>query len=220
MDWVKNLDSWLCLLEMLGTMNCFSKNKGTSIWKTTFGVITLYRYCSWFYNIPELELFMIYMCVYIMILDICLHDIRISSKYICDHLAAYQPISRILYEWNLCCHVIFDDHWTSRGCPSLHNKGKTTVKKYSILTWLNKSCLLVLVYIIRFTTEAKRYLQWFISWQLTHLPKCRIYTSVYGVSIGSDNGLSPIRRQTIIWTNAGILLNEPLGKKLSERKCI
>ena len=29
--------------------------------------------------------------------------------------------------------------------------------------------------------------------------------------IGSDNGLSPGRRQAIIWTNAGILLNGPLG---------
>ena len=31
--------------------------------------------------------------------------------------------------------------------------------------------------------------------------------------IGSDNGLSPGRRQAIIWTNAGILLVGPLGTK-------
>ena len=31
--------------------------------------------------------------------------------------------------------------------------------------------------------------------------------------IGWDNGLSPGRRQAIIWTNAGILLIGPLGKK-------
>ena len=31
---------------------------------------------------------------------------------------------------------------------------------------------------------------------------------------GLDDGLSPDRRQTIIWTNAGILLIGPLGKKL------
>ena len=34
--------------------------------------------------------------------------------------------------------------------------------------------------------------------------------------IGSDNGLSPGRRQAIIWTNAGILLTGPLGTNLSE----
>ena len=35
-------------------------------------------------------------------------------------------------------------------------------------------------------------------------------------SIGSDNGLSPGRRQAIIWTNAGILLIAPLGTNFSE----
>ena len=34
--------------------------------------------------------------------------------------------------------------------------------------------------------------------------------------IGSDNGVSPGRRQAIIWTNAAILLNGPLGTNFSE----
>ena len=34
--------------------------------------------------------------------------------------------------------------------------------------------------------------------------------------IGSDNGLSPGRRHAIIWTNAGILLIEPLGTNFIE----
>ena len=34
--------------------------------------------------------------------------------------------------------------------------------------------------------------------------------------IGSDNGLSPGRRQAIIWTNVGILLIGPLGTNFSE----
>ena len=34
--------------------------------------------------------------------------------------------------------------------------------------------------------------------------------------IGSDNGLSPDRRQAIIWTNAGLLLIELLGTNFSE----
>ena len=34
--------------------------------------------------------------------------------------------------------------------------------------------------------------------------------------IGSDNGLSPDRRQAIIWTNDGILLIGPLGTNFSE----
>ena len=34
--------------------------------------------------------------------------------------------------------------------------------------------------------------------------------------IGSDNSLSPIRRQAIIWANAGILLIRTLGRNFSE----
>ena len=34
--------------------------------------------------------------------------------------------------------------------------------------------------------------------------------------IGSDNGLSPDRRQAIIWTNAGLVLIGPLGTNFSE----
>ena len=36
------------------------------------------------------------------------------------------------------------------------------------------------------------------------------------IDIGSDNGLSPDRRQAIIWTNAGILWNGHLGANFSE----
>ena len=31
----------------------------------------------------------------------------------------------------------------------------------------------------------------------------RIYASLIYGTIGSDNGLSPVRRQAVIWTNAG-----------------
>ena len=34
--------------------------------------------------------------------------------------------------------------------------------------------------------------------------------------IDSDNGLSPGRRQAIIWTNAGILFISPLGTNFNE----
>ena len=40
--------------------------------------------------------------------------------------------------------------------------------------------------------------------------------SVNWVSTGSDNGLSPIRRQAIILTNAGLLSIGPLGTNFSK----
>ena len=56
-------------------------------------------------------------------------------------------------------------------------------------------------------------LQWLTHWgRVTHIDLCIGKLTI----IGSDNGLSPDRRQAIIWTNAGILLIGPLGTKLSE----
>ena len=48
------------------------------------------------------------------------------------------------------------------------------------------------------------------------LKPARIYASVNQVIIGSDNGLSPIQRQAITWTNADLLLIGPLGTNFSE----
>ena len=47
-------------------------------------------------------------------------------------------------------------------------------------------------------------------------PWCRIYASVNRVKIGSDNGLSPDRRQAIIWTNTRILSIGPFRTKFSD----
>ena len=46
--------------------------------------------------------------------------------------------------------------------------------------------------------------------QVTHVCICN------RTIIGSNNGLSPGRRQAIIWTNAGIMLTGPLGRNFSE----
>ena len=46
--------------------------------------------------------------------------------------------------------------------------------------------------------------------QVTHICVSRLTIT------GLDNGLSPGRRQAIIWTNAGILLIGPLGTNFSE----
>ena len=54
------------------------------------------------------------------------------------------------------------------------------------------------------------------SWGPFNSPLFRIYASVNRVSIDSDNGLSPIRRQAIIWTNAELLSIDPLGTNFNE----
>ena len=57
-----------------------------------------------------------------------------------------------------------------------------------------------------FEQEGRGYVLFLTHWgRVTH-----ICVSKFTI-IGSDNGLSPGRRQAIIWTNAGILLIGPLG---------
>ena len=62
------------------------------------------------------------------------------------------------------------------------------------------------------------YLYWTLGWvTINSLRPSDAYICVGKLTIiGSDNGLSPERRQAIMWTNAGILLIRPLGKNLSE----
>ena len=52
--------------------------------------------------------------------------------------------------------------------------------------------------------------------QLTHWGRVMHLCFSKIIIIGLDNGLSPGRRQAIIWTNAAILLIGPLGTNFSE----
>ena len=56
----------------------------------------------------------------------------------------------------------------------------------------------------------------FVAKPLTHWGRVTHICVSKLTTIGSDNGLSPGRRQAIIWTNAGILLIRTLGTNFSE----
>ena len=47
-------------------------------------------------------------------------------------------------------------------------------------------------------------------------PPSAVYMSMNWVSIVSGNGLLPVRRQAITWTNAGLLSNRHMGTNFSE----
>ena len=59
-------------------------------------------------------------------------------------------------------------------------------------------------------------IKWRYSDQLTHWGRVTDICVSELTIIGSDNGLSPGRRQAIIWTNARILLIRPLGTNFNE----
>ena len=55
---------------------------------------------------------------------------------------------------------------------------------------------------------------WFLPIRINHWSRVTHICVGKLIIIGSDNGLSPARRQAIIWTNAAILLIRPLGTNL------
>ena len=59
-------------------------------------------------------------------------------------------------------------------------------------------------------------LTWHIFWDLTHWGRVTHICVNNLTIIGSDNGLSPGRRQAIIWTNAVILSIRPQGTYFNE----
>ena len=62
-----------------------------------------------------------------------------------------------------------------------------------------------------YASNIKQNNHWLTHWgRVTHICVSKL------TIIGSDNGLSPRRRQAIIWTNAGILLIRILGTNFSE----
>ena len=89
-------------------------------------------------------------------------------------------------------------------------------------------CLLTLCVLNCFQEKLTKTSQW--ARVLTHWGRVTHICVSKLTIIGSYNGLSPDRRQAIIWTNAGLLLIGPLGTNFSEilieiqhfhsRKCI
>ena len=57
---------------------------------------------------------------------------------------------------------------------------------------------------------------WAALWVLTHWGRVTHISDSKLTIIGSDNGLSPGRRQAIIWTNIEIILTGPLGTNFSK----
>ena len=66
--------------------------------------------------------------------------------------------------------------------------------------------------------KEQQYFEYFRTknFHLTHWGRVTHICVAYLTINASDNGLSPSRRQAIIWTNAGILLIRPLGTNFSE----
>ena len=75
----------------------------------------------------------------------------------------------------------------------------------------------ILIWDIAYSSHSDKAMRGNKTWNmLTHWGRVTHICISKLIIIGSDNGLSPGRRQIITWTNAGILLMGPLGTNFSE----
>ena len=85
---------------------------------------------------------------------------------------------------------------------------KKPKKQNDIVTIVEiKECVVMALYCMSWNMQGAILTHW---GRVTHICVSEL------IIIGSDNGLSPGRRQAIIWTNDGILLIGPLGTNFSE----
>ena len=96
----------------------------------------------------------------------------------------------------------------------LYNCGKCCYCYYTVKNNALKKRVIVLIWKIIFVPRS--IFSKIVTYILTHWGRVTyIYVDKLTI-IGSDNGLSPGRRQAIIWTSAGIFLIRPLGRNFSE----
>ena len=112
--------------------------------------------------------------------------------------------------WNDIRYIfVIENFWNPNEMPlsyiNLNRYGdKSSLVKSKVITWANND-------------PACPRLKTFLGLsELTHWDRMTHICVVTNTNIGSDNGLSHGRRQTIIWTNAGILLIGPWGTIFSE----
>ena len=101
--------------------------------------------------------------------------------------------------------AIFSGHWLLHKVITLLNHLINLIRTLHCTFLFSSVPILKAIYI-----KVKNAPNLFGWGRVTHICVCNL------TNIGSDNGLLPVRRQAIIWTNAGILLIGPLGTNFSE----
>ena len=110
------------------------------------------------------------------------------------------------YTWGLIWNETIQQTRNNNGSGTL--LGNWSKKKVPLISWQNVLSIKILMLLLGNGMC--------IVSVLTHWGRVKHICVSKHTIIGSDNGLSPGRRQAIIWTNVGILLIGTLGKNFSE----
>ena len=137
------------------------------------------------------KLYVIYFCVNLYVFSMINIDFFLKFYQLLWHRDDIECLHANITLTGLCCTRWQVSSYWSREKRSLYNR-----------VWLHR------VHIYDIST--------YWSLELTHWGRVTHICASQVTVVGSDNGLSPDRRQAIIWTNAEILLIEPLRTTLSD----
>ena len=128
-----------------------------------------------------------------------------------------QEVSLFLSDLGFPLRLTFSLGWLTKG------RLTTRLNLKQQMTWIEKQNKIKLFLYFRYSRWLMILIN--VSWHLNHCTLTRMlnhwgrvmHICVSNLTvIGSDNGLTPGRRQAIIWTNDGILLIQPSGTNFSE----
>ena len=129
---------------------------------------------------------------------IALH-INVSCAEYVNH--GRQVVDLVLQEW--------PQHLKVKGLSRLETCFTYCLNNYTVHVLIN-------IWRVIYSLPSISALNWLKYLSLTYWGRVTLICVGKLIIIGSDNGLSPSRRQAMIWTNAGILLIEHLGTNFSQ----
>ena len=151
----------------------------------------------------------------------CVYESENSVMYYTCSPTYVSTFTRSIFQSDIFVNVVFWWHLpisTNRRalwiCAKWRGSGTSFADRYSLnrhrfTAWINNYIKLKQMGVINLPISN-------FKCDLTHWDRVTHICDGKLTIIGSDNGLSPGRRQAIIRTNAGILLIEPLGTTFSE----
>ena len=119
----------------------------------------------------------------------------------------WRRMNYTLTYWVSYTMSVRENYLVLMGLRSIYGIGETSChpRVSKSLRWSTNNCS------FHSFIDLDVFLQYISHWgRVTHICVSKL------AIISSDNGLAPGRRQAIIWTNAGILLTEPLGTNFNE----
>ena len=147
-------------------------------------------------------------------LQVCFHQQSLTLLvffYFPGRMTSHNSSIILIWSWNMCCvfKIMFPKPFIFKSFL-FEDKGQPKLLMTTLLETIFEN-----IYFHWFFLHITFFLWFMFCHSLTHWGRVTHICVGINTNIGSDNGLSPGRRQAIIWTNAELLLIGPPGTNVS-----